>query len=615
MSADTDSALRPPLAIPAQRVIDIDESDDDEDVVFMGYARRNPTSATTEALENEGLAYMGYNLNLSGRSSPSGGAHAGSSRSARTEGTTILNSDDDNEPSSSRSGQTSRGRRTRLISPPPPRAQRGHTPAVPPLPRHLLSQASIPLARRASHRAIQVPRDPPPIIRPSEQPLPFERMTSLPRLPARNSSTANSSAPRSHHQPAMGFGGALLAFNRQNALDEANRRERDREARFGLNLPSFSDMFRRLSGYGGSSHASDGARVDAPNSRRWHWSFFDQPAEEVDHLFDEVELFPDLAPMFGIPSKAAPLQKVVHWKPEYTHPDKPGAGFTSDFSPGENSSSTSSGPSSPGVIELDEDHAGPSNAGSSSSSASSVETTLVCARCLDPLVLAAPNAVPDEERKKYRVWALRCGHMLDGKCIAELMSPPPPPSVEPPQEECSGKGKGKARAVEPEPADVVLEDVHIASTASDRKGKRKAVEPLDHEPSPKRPAVDESVSQVENPIRSRLRPRTRAGPDTPAGGSAASFEPATVALPLSASVVRRSGRGSAARAAAVEGDAHTSRTKGKGKGRAKAGPKLAIEAEHEWRCPVGGCGRVHYSVRVEGEWRNDEGRGAIALFV
>ena len=55
--------------------------------------------------------------------------------------------------------------------------------------------------------------------------------------------------------------------------------------------------------------------------------------------------------------------------------------------------------------------------------------------------------------------------------------------------------------------------------------------------------------------------------------------------------------------------------KGKGKARARVLPKPAIEAEHEWRCPIAGCGRLHYSVRIEGGWRNDEGRGAIALFV
>ena len=43
--------------------------------------------------------------------------------------------------------------------------------------------------------------------------------------------------------------------------------------------------------------------------------------------------------------------------------------------------------------------------------------------------------------------------------------------------------------------------------------------------------------------------------------------------------------------------------------------KPAIEAAHEWMCPVPGCGRVHYGVRVQGEWKNDEGRGAIALYI
>ena len=81
----------------------------------------------------------------------------------------------------------------------------------------------------------------------------------------------------------------------------------------------------------------------------------------------------------------------------------------------------------------------------------------MCARCLDPLILTPQDGASDEYRKRSRVWALRCRHMLDDECIAELMlSPPPPPpppaaalAVEGAVEDASGKGKDSACAHEP----------------------------------------------------------------------------------------------------------------------------------------------------------------------
>ena len=293
----------------------------------------------------------------------------------------------------------------------------------------------------------------------------------------------------------------------------------------------------------------------------------------------------------------------------------------------------SSGSSSPATFVLDEDEAGPSNSASSQYGAEAFETTLVCARCLDPLVLAAPAGAPEEERKKCRVWALRCGHMLDGKCVAALITPPPPVPAEPPAEEYTGKGKGKARA-DPEPIlvdhehgvdglDMQPEEASAHAATSDRKGKRKAVEPPEPESPCKRAALDEASQAQDNSIRSRLRSHHRGGPDVPiqgpaAGRSALYNRPSSPQPSQGAS--RRSRRGAGARLPFEDVHAHAyghghGRAKGKGKARARAEPKLAIEAEHEWRCPVGGCARVHYSVRVEGDWRNDEGRGGIALFV
>ncbi len=419
----------------------------------------------------------------------------------------------------------------------------------------------------------------------------------------------------------MGFGGAILALNRQSALEEANRRERDARSN-AFNLPSFTEMFRRMTGGLADSSAPEGAAAEASSGRTrwqrlWPWAFDEpdaeigrnlslSPASDDDMLFDLP-----LSPLGG-PYRYA-LEKPIHWKPGYTHPDKAVPGFTHDFAPSEGEQSSVSGSASP-IIVLDEDEAGPSHAGSSSGSATAVETTLVCARCLDPLVLAAPHGAPEDERKKCRVWALRCGHMLDGKCIAELYAPPPPPPSAPVVEEetVKGTGKGKARAdphVDTEaPQSGPLADVQPdepTDSITDRKGKRKAVDPPEAESPFKRTRFAEPVSEG-NSIRSRLRSHARLAASVDAAPPEAS--PATT-YPQP-SPTRRSQR-----SAPSGSGSGTGRGRGKGKGKARVGKKPAIEGEHEWKCPVVGCGRVHYGVRVQGEWKNDEGRGAIALFV
>ncbi|RPD60023.1 hypothetical protein L227DRAFT_548062 [Lentinus tigrinus ALCF2SS1-6] len=598
-AAGTMSAVLPPQA---PNIIDVDALEDD-DVVFSGFTRTSLHSTSRRSLDEEGLVYMGFsssNRPTSRRSHNTSSAQAGPSTSTRAEEVIVLDSDDEDGPSSSRASGSSTivGVRSRLISPPPPPPLRGHTPAVPALPRHLASQASLPARRRPPG-----PQALPPI-RPSDQPLPFEhRMASLPRLPPRTSgSPALAAAPRSHHQPAMGFGGALLALNRQNSIEEANRQQRE-ETRNHFNLPSFTEIFRRISSYRGNSNAPEdtaGAGGLSRWQRFWPWLSEDVPRDrrnlspfgdddawynlpEVDLEFDRIKI----------------PEKPKHYKPSYTHPDQPAPGFTFDFAPVDNTPVRASPPS----------EAGPSSAASSSSSVMAIETTLVCARCLDPLVLAAPEGAPEEERKKYRVWALRCGHMLDGKCIAGLIAPPPPVPVEPPVEEHTGKGKGKARA-EPEVSSALLEqwqdtsDAAAAPSTTDRKGKRKAVEPLEPDEPPKRPALAESPPE-DNSIRSRLRSRARPAADvTPPHAN----EGSSSASPPESPSRRRGGR--------RRGGAGTaSSAKGKGKARARGPVKPVIEAEHEWRCPIVGCGRLHYSVLIEGEWRNDEGRGAIPLFV
>ncbi|KAI0833423.1 hypothetical protein BC628DRAFT_1307944 [Trametes gibbosa] len=648
-----------PSRVPSPDIIDVDALEEDA-MVYTGFreppgrsSQHQPHSGQSlsayESLDDE-ITFTGFSRR-SPRRAPrhTSSAHAGPSSSAGTSGDNVIVLDSDDEtPSSSFGGRRPNIRtvsRSRLMSPPPPAAQRGHTPGVPPLPPHLASQASLP----RQHRAPDIP----PPIRPVSQPLVFEdRLRSLPRLLPRNIVPPPPAAPRSHHQPVMGLGGALIALNRQNSLHDVQRANQARaqaEARF--NLPTFTEMLGRMIGFGG-----DAAYVPAPpenNARRWRHRIF--PWYWDDGALDsEQELlspFGDDDGLLGLPARLdahrpaidlrhylPKTETVSMWKPEYTHPDKIAPGFTHDFAPSEEPSSQTSSSSSPrAFIVLDEDEAGPSGSASGSSSATAVETTLVCARCLDPLILAPADNSSEDQVKTRRVWAMRCGHMLDGKCVAELMSPPEArveiPPTQPFEDACvDSKGKGKARAEVETPStaahtsDFPPSSPRVASM--DRKGKRKAVEPLEPAEPPKRPAFPADPAEptaeanVDDSIRSRLRSRTRTTVADVSPSSALMSRPLGHVMSEEgdespfAPPHRRGRRQPAGTSARSHGHGRAEvRGKGKGKARAKVERKPVVEAEHEWRCPVSGCGCAHYSVRVEGRWTNDEGRGPIALFV
>jgi hypothetical protein len=192
-------------------------------------------------------------------------------------------------------------------------------------------------------------------------------------------------------------------------------------------------------------------------------------------------------------------QGQIEYKPSYTHPGNAVPGYTYDFF-------------------LDE---------KPSSSRTQVETTLVCARCLDPLRVGGLSARAGIEGK---MWGLRCGHILDGKCVAEIMRPPPGDMVGTKEVEtvnaCKVKGKGKAKAV--------------------------------HTPI----LLDRETNH-----RSCLHLH------------------ANLRVPIMK------------------------------QGRYKM-PEL--HARHRWCCPVGGCGRAHFSVQYQGEtdWVMDtEDMGAVGIYV
>jgi len=231
------------------------------------------------------------------------------------------------------------------------------------------------------------------------------------------------------------------------------------------------------------------------------------------------------------------------YKPDYTHPDRALPGFTHDFS---------LSPSSSSVTEDDDASLAHCASGSGTRLC---EVTLVCTACRDPLVVGASDV--GEDRAKRKLWGLRCGHLLDGKCIEKLMKPAPPTT------DTTGSGSGRI-----------------------------ATKPEQYPPSPSQDIV--VVNSDAGSMRSRLRPRR---------GMPGPLPSAPHALPATPSSGRRG---------APTGALVTYRSNRKGKGKMKA---PAVEVEYEWSCPVSGCGRVHLSLLMDGRWTMDEKRGAIAVFV
>ncbi|KZT07604.1 uncharacterized protein LAESUDRAFT_736232 [Laetiporus sulphureus 93-53] len=564
--------------------------------------RTSPEVIDVDAFEEDEVLFLGCGSSQSRPPVEPGRSASVSSVGLSTQPILIVDSDEEQAPP--------RANRRRLISPPPRPVFGRFTPPVPPLPAQFAGQQSFPTGARNN-------RPHPPIVRPNAQPFAFE--ASLRQTPRRVPTPVDlmpAAAPRSNHQPAMGFGGALIAMNRQNAIAEANR-QREEEERFHRQLPERGAGMRRFLP----------AFVELWQSRIWGTAEHDNAdswllnADPIHNILAEEA--PGLVFGFGtFGSRSSATEQ--YYKTIYTHAEKAQAGFTHDFAPAEGIPPSSQ--SSSTVIVLEDDDASEGGKGSVVASSSSVietSTTLVCARCMDPLVLPAAGATTDEERKTRKIWALRCGHMLDGKCVEELMCPTPEQSniVAEPElpADPQGKGKGKvverARAIDAERATSSQSSGKgkgkgKAPASTDRKGKGKATEsPQIETPMPgafPESPVKHETESTDDSIRSRLRPRHPRGPAEP--GSSTTAESSSSAFPpLSTRPVRSLPRRRSTPAPAPM------RSRAKGKGRARNKP--LIEAQYEWECPVVGCARVHASVFIDGEWKMEEERGAIAVFV
>ncbi|KAG1736551.1 hypothetical protein EDB19DRAFT_1720956 [Suillus lakei] len=443
-----------------------------------------------------------------------------------------INDSDDDDIQFVRARPAPRPNRARIFSPSPP-PQIAAIPPVPQIPRRF-----IPMRRR-----------PPPfptapgLVVANVEPFPFETIFRPAPAPIeRPPAPAPAPAP-SHHVPVMGFGGALLQRARA-AFEQPPARPHNERRRRVFGIPA--DVFLQWNPLDFFGHEEDELYDDDGFRHYRAADFHDEPDDRL--MRGDLRLFN--AP--GRPSEP-------DYKPEYTHPMKPASGFTHDFE----LSSMTSAP----VIDIDS----PSSSGSSSSR--SGETMLTCPQCHDPLILGATDVA--EDRAKRRLWGLRCGHLLDGKCVEGLMKPIPlvaPNSLD--TIDVKSKGKGKAK----EEDELELPGAYLARPV---KGKGRETESN----------IFNIFSEPNfSSIRSRLRPRPplpshSSGP-LPAGPGPSRARPGAPRLPV--------------------------KPKSNGKGRAKV-PN--VEAEYEWTCPVGGCGRVHVSQLIDGQWVMDEKRGAITVFV
>ncbi|KAF9449744.1 hypothetical protein P691DRAFT_811906 [Macrolepiota fuliginosa MF-IS2] len=574
--------------------------DDAQDNQIRQQRRRRDSVEVIDVDELDDVVYLPHRAPEPGPSRPAQRRRI----STPSEIISLLDSDDDDLVMSASSVRPAS--RTRLQSPPPRNQPWPYVPPVPPVPHRYAGHTSLPMRRQGPAFAS------PPVVRPSEEPFPFEtnmRQQQPQHHPAPVPGPGPSNrpppihiprgnvpnilpprplqaAPPSHHVPALGLGGALIAQNR--ARQQHQHRPHPSYEAGNSFFGRVGSGVRRI--LGGPALAPEEGPRNAINFLALgnNWGFLDDPLSDDDELLaiqalaeDEGEGFRDLEPAFN-PARAYIRSEVFRrrnnvreespYRKEYTHPGPPETGFSFDFapkSPVEVIDVTSPEftkkriPSPEPIIIDDEDDSmihdlsisrSAVPAASSTSipslskqtpqtpqtppkSSTAGTTVLACARCLDPLVLS--NNLTSDIQKNRRVWGLRCGHLIDGKCLKEIGQPPytdQSTDIGSAISVVDRKGKGKAKAGNDESIRHD-EGMHIVSTH-------------DHE----------QPDNNANSIRSRLRPRHVAA----VASSSSSHPPA-----------KRNTRGKQ--------------------------PQMP-PAEYIWHCPVTGCDRIHVSLKINGEW-------------
>ncbi|KAF4614254.1 hypothetical protein D9613_008069 [Agrocybe pediades] len=515
----------------------------------------------------------------------------------------------------------------RYISPHPVTSSSSNPPPVPRVPPRFAGHTSFPFRRNA-------PSYPTPPVAANSQPFDFEQSPEAPPVAGpSNPRPQRAAAPRSRHVHSLGFGGALLSSNRVQPI------HRQRQAA----AAAAAQIHRR--------RAPQVRNVRTINGADFLFGFdYEDNALAILALSDYE---PDMYRYRGQQLKN--IRERELYQQHYTHPPEPEPGFTFDFSPpspeendpGRNVSCNGTPrffpPTSihdPIILDDDDDDL----AGSSSSKARSsgkgkekahevessaagddkkLQALLVCANCLDPLILN--EGLAPEEAENRRVWGLRCGHLIDAKCLNKLGKPEEHEAadgekeIEVGQEESTlqissyAKGKGKAKAIPttPSPRKTVTEGGNADDVLPE--------EDLSHEHQVQEPAMDAPDTSIRSRLRSRLTSLSAAAASAfggiGAGSSSSASTSTSTAAPSQTSPTRappakrRRGGASSRRRASTKKD------------------NKKVQETYEWKCPVPTCGRVHVSVKIDDVWgpekeRNVKGvrglqteaRGAVAVF-
>ena len=548
-------------------IIDVDELDDEQD--------QRPSRRPRSAMPRENT----------------------SSRNAMGPDIIILDSDDASETEAGPSTRLTRpGRATcylfrhhlilirsfrglRLRSPPPPLQTIHSPPPVPPIP-------SRPRPRRPPHI---FPRD---VIRPNVEPFAFERSMAL-----RPTSHPPGNALPPRHHPLINLGGGFVSLSHQHEAELLQRQQAQDRAR-----QRYFDRLRIARGI----HQRHGFLSQTIGRIFPTWLFGDPTEDEMIDALAFSELAAAEPGPFDMGDDRAQLQRALHeYRVAYTHPYPPAPGFTHDFE----------SPSPVSVIDVDEEP-GPSTKATGSNKNSENLNTLVCARCLDPLILGGSN-MSEDERIRRRLWSLRCGHMLDGKCITELMKPQSPSDPKPISMEAIGteSPSGNSQGQDSTQSHAAAQHLTLGGTepldarspvrATKARGKFRTVERPLQSQQHNETAGERTIFPETSSIRSRLRPRNNTGHVTYIASSSS-----TPTLPSA----HPSSQHTPAPIPPTSLITHQTKRRSRGKGKQKAKEPLVLE-RHEWRCPVTLCERLHLSLHIESQgWVMDEAQGAIPIF-
>lgn len=225
-------------------------------------------------------------------------------------------------------------------------------------------------------------------------------------------------------------------------------------------------------------------------------------------------------------------------------------------------------------------------------------TSLVCASCYLPLRVSQ-----GQRNDGDRVFALRCGHLVDKRCLDDISQPKPEPSVQSDDVKPGFIKLGSGSTSRKDGNFVVHGDYGTTETPV---ASTSALPPIVSPSSPSSPTVPVASSPMiianaasgsaRLPART-TRSSTRAAPAPPVDESSSDDPADTPEFSL------RSGRG---------------RPRGGNQRKRKAPPTRASKPikklakpeekrEYKWLCPVVACGREHYSEEIGGVWKPKEG--------